>query len=243
MKKLMILSAMLSFGLCLQGVQSAEQESKPAVNATTIPSSAYQAKNFGYLVGHVKGLDDSLLKMHFKLYEGYVTNSNLIIDKLNMLLATGQNRTPEFGALKRLLGWEFNGMLLHEYYFDNLGGNTSGGITQLDSSDPLYAKIQQDFGSYDRWKLDFVSTGLMRGIGWVVSYVEPKSGRLMNEWINEHDLGHLAGATPILIMDVWEHAFITQFALDRNKYIEVFFDNINWNVAASRFKGIDSKKP
>ena len=243
MKKSMILPTVLSFGLCLQGLQSAEQENEPAVNATTLPSSKYQAKNYDHLIGNVKGLDDSLLKMHFKLYEGYVNNSNLIIDKLNMLLTTGQNRTPEFGALKRLLGWEFDGMLLHEYYFDNLGGNTSGGNTQLDTKDPLYAKIQQDFGSYDQWKLDFVSTGLMRGIGWVVSYIEPKSGRLMNEWINEHDLGHLAGAKPILIMDVFEHAYITQFGLERNKYIDVFFDNINWNVAADRFKDKDSSKP
>jgi Fe-Mn family superoxide dismutase len=122
-------------------------------------------------------------------------------------------------------------MLLHEYYFDNLGGSQP-----LDPSDPLYLKMASDFGGYDQWKKDFVATGLMRGIGWVVSYVEPKSGRLINEWINEHDVGHLAGATPLLIMDVFEHAYITQFGLDRNKYVEVFFDNINWNTVSSRFK-------
>ena len=99
--------------------------------------------------------------------------------------------------------------------------------------------MQNDFGSYDQWKTDFISTGLMRGIGWVVSYIDPKNGRLINEWINEHNVGHLAGGTPILIMDVWEHAFITQFGLDRNKYIEVFFNNINWKVASKRYKKPD----
>lgn len=235
MKKSIVFPTILSLGLCLQGLQAAEQENKPAVTAVT--TSKYQVKNFDHLIGNISGLDDSLLKMHFKLYEGYVNNTNLILDKLQVLATTGQNRTPEYAALKRLLGWEFDGMLLHEYYFENLGGTTP-----LDVNDPLYLKMQQDFGSYDQWKLDFTSTGLMRGIGWVVAYIEPKNGRLVNEWINEHDLGHLAGATPILIMDVFEHAYITQFALDRNKYIEVFFNNINWNTASERFKSLQGRK-
>ena len=234
MKKSMIGPALLSIGLCLQGLQAAEQEIKQETKSAPVTANAkYQVKNFDHLIGKIVGLDDSLLKMHLKLYEGYVTNTNIILDKIQVLATTGQNRTPEFAALKRLIGWEFDGMLLHEYYFENLGGNTL-----LENNDPLYLKMQQDFGSYDQWKLDFVSTGLMRGIGWVVAYVEPKNGRLVNEWINEHDLGHLAGATPILIMDVFEHAYITQFALDRNKYIEVFFNNINWKTASDRYKDV-----
>lgn len=234
MKKSMIGPMLLSLGLCFS-LQAAEpeikQEAKPAPAVPAI--TKYQVKNFDHLIGKIVGLDDALLKMHLKLYEGYVNNTNIIMDKIQMLGATGQNRTAEFAALKRYVGWEFDGMLLHEYYFENLGGNTP-----LETNDPLYLKMQQDFGSYDQWKTDFVSTGLMRGIGWVVAYVEPKNGRLVNEWINEHDLGHLAGATPILIMDVFEHAYITQFALDRNKYIEVFFNNINWKKASERFKDV-----
>lgn len=222
---------LLSFCACtalLSMSLIAEVENKKT-NAEVAPIQ-YQAKNYDHLLGNVKGLDDSLLKMHFKLYEGYVNNSNAVLQKIQNLTSQGQNRTPEFAALKRILGWEFDGMLLHELYFENLGGSQ-----QLNPNDPLYLKMVSDFGSYDEWKKDFVSTGLMRGIGWVVAYIEPKSGRLINEWINEHDLGHLAGGTPILIMDVFEHAYITQFALDRNKYIEVFFNNINWDKASSRF--------
>lgn len=226
MKNQAIFSTLLSIGLCLFTQNGFAQETK---TATTSEATKYQVKNFDHLLGKIKGLDDSLLKMHFKLYEGYVNNTNLVLQKIQELTNSGQSRTPEFAALKRILGWEFDGMLLHEYYFENLGGSTP-----LDPNDPLAVKINQDFGSYDKWKADFISTGLMRGIGWVVAYIDPKNGRLINEWINEHDLGHLAGGTPILIMDVFEHAYITQFALDRNKYIEVFFNNINWDVVSKR---------
>ena len=131
-----------------------------------------------------------------------------------------------------MLGWEFDGMRLHEYYFDNLGGTKKA----LDANDPLQQQMVADFGGYDQWKSDFVATGVIRGIGWVVTYMDPNQGRLVNVWINEHDLGHLAGATPLLVMDVFEHAYITQFGIDRPKYIEVFFNNINWDVIAALSK-------
>lgn len=204
-------------------------ESKPS--STVVKITPYEARSFDYLLGNVPGLNDELLSMHFKLYQGYVKNSNLLLEKIQALSDKGDNRSPEYAGLKRMLGWEMDGMLLHEYYFENLGGKTP-----LDKNDPLYKKIEKDFGSYDKWKADFIATGMIRGIGWVVAYIEPKQGRLINEWINEHDLGHLAGAKPILIMDVFEHAYITQYALDRNKYIDVFFNNINWDLVSKRYK-------
>lgn len=221
----------LFFQLCLLGglsfipLNAAEQSiSAPAV-------TEYQAKNYDHLLGKITGLDDALLRMHFKLYEGYVKNSNLVLQKLQTLNQENQNKTPEFGALKRILGWEMDGMLLHELYFSNLGAKDP-----LDAKDPLILKMQSDFGSYDQWKADFIATGSMRGIGWVVAYVDPKNGRLVNTWINEHDVGHLAGGTPVLVMDVFEHAYITQFGLDKAKYIDVFFNNINWPVVSERYK-------
>lgn len=191
----------------------------------------YETKDFSYLLGKVSGLNDDLLKMHFQLYQGYVKNANILLEKIQELDVKGENRSPEYAGLKRMLGWEFDGMLLHEYYFENLGKNQP-----LDENSPLLARMKSDFGSYEKWKNDFVATGLMRGIGWVVTYVEPKQGRLVNQWINEHDVGHLAGATPLLVMDVFEHAYITEFGLDRAKYIDVFFNNIDWGVVSERFK-------
>lgn len=206
------------------GLQAEEKEShsKPSV---------LQAKNFEGLLGKVLGLHEDLLKMHFKLYQGYVENANAVQSKLKELEEQGHAKTPEFAALKRILGWEYDGVLLHEYYFENLVKSK-----ELNAADPLYAAMQKSFGSYEGWLADFKATGSMRGIGWVVTYLEPRTGSLINAWINEHDVGHLAGAKPLLVMDVFEHAYITQFGLDRAKYIEVFLSNINWEVVSRRFK-------
>jgi Fe-Mn family superoxide dismutase len=121
-------------------------------------------------------------------------------------------------------------MRLHEYYFENLKGN---GV--LSEKTALYQELVQQFGSYEAWKSDFVATGMMRGIGWVILYRDPQTSRFLNVWINEHDVGHLSGGTPLLVMDVFEHAYITEYGLNKNKYIEAFFSNINWDVVKRRF--------
>ncbi|MGH7889697.1 MAG: superoxide dismutase [Thermodesulfobacteriota bacterium] len=176
------------------------------------------------------GFSDKALNAHFKLYQGYVTNTNLLIDILDRLTAEGKNRSPEYAEIKRRFGWEFDGMRLHEYYFENLGGKEA-----LDSETPLYARLATDFGSYDNWKADFIATGAMRGIGWAVLYRDSQNGKLFNTWINEHDLGHLAGGKPLLIMDVFEHAYMIDYLLDRAQYIDAFFKNINWEIVSKRF--------
>lgn len=221
--------ALISLLILTSSVLSAQETVR---NAEIIkPNGKYEAKNYEYLLNKTPGISNDVLVMHFKLYNGYVNNSNTLIQKIQEFDSKGQNKTPEFAGLKRMFGWEFNGMLLHEYYFENLGGNQP-----LNKDDPLYARIENDFGSYDSWKDDFVATGLIRGIGWVVTYVEPKQGRLINEWINEHDLGHLSGASPLLIMDVFEHAYITEYGLDRAKYIDAFMKNIDWNKVSERYR-------
>ncbi len=216
---------MLAWGLVLF---PAPLVSTPTSGARTV--QAYTAKNFDHLLGKASGFNDDLLTMHLNLYRGYVANTNAILATLRQMEEQNEQRTPQFAGLKRILGWEMNGMLLHEYYFENLGGSQP-----LDSSDPLFTKIQADFGSFDAWKRDLMSTGLMRGVGWVITYVEPKEGRLVNMWINEHDGGHLSGAAPLLVMDVFEHAFLTQFGLDRAKYLDVFFNNIDWKKVSGRY--------
>jgi superoxide dismutase, Fe-Mn family len=201
----------------------------PAQSAATAPS-AYKAKDYSTLQG-MPGFSDKALNAHFKLYQGYVANTNLLLDLLNTLTAAGKNRSPEYAEIKRRLGWEFDGMRLHEYYFDNLGGKG-----ELDDESALYARLEADFGSYEKWKADFMATGAMRGIGWAVLYQDPQTGRLFNTWINEHDVGHLAGGKPILIMDVFEHAYMIDYLLDRAAYINAFFKNINWQPAVKRFE-------
>jgi len=191
---------------------------------------AYTAKDYSNLIG-MEGFSETLLKNHFTLYQGYVTNTNKLMDLLAAMLKEGKVGTPEYSELKRRMGFEFNGMRLHEYYFDNLGGK---GV--LDKSGKLGRKLAEDFGSYETWEGDFKGTGKMRGIGWAILYQDNVTGKLLNQWINEHETGHLAGCIPLLVMDVFEHAFITDYGLKRPDYIEAFFTNINWTVVEGRLK-------
>ena len=191
---------------------------------------AYTTKDYGNLIG-IEGFSETLLKNHFTLYQGYVTNTNKLIDLLVAMVKEGKVGSPEYSELKRRMGFEFNGMRLHEYYFDNLGGK---GI--LDESSKLGKKLVEDFGSYEAWEEDFKGTGKMRGIGWTILYQDNVTGTLLNQWINEHETGHLAGCIPLLVMDVFEHAFITDYGLKRPDYIEAFLKNINWEVVEGRLK-------
>ena len=188
----------------------------------------YTAKDFTNLIG-MAGFSDTLLNNHFTLYQGYVTNTNKLQDLLGGKAADAAN--PEYAELKRRFGFEFNGMRLHEYYFENLGGKSS-----VDKSGALAKKLADDFGSYEDWEKDFRGTGTMRGIGWTILYQDNMMGKLINQWINEHETGHPAGCIPILVMDVFEHAFITDYGLKRADYIDAFFKNINWDVAENRLK-------
>ncbi len=143
----------------------------------------------------------------------------------------GKTATPEFSELKRRLGWEFNGMRLHEYYFENLGGKSG-----INKEGKLAKKMAEDFGDYATWEKDFRAVGAMRGIGWAVLYQDNTNGKLINFWINEHDVSHPAGCNPLLILDVFEHAFMLDYGLKRADYLEAFFKNINWSVVEARLK-------
>jgi Fe-Mn family superoxide dismutase len=189
---------------------------------------AYAAKDYSKLMG-MAGFSETLLKNHFTLYQGYVTNTNKTLDILGQMLKDGKTGSPEYAEVKRRLGWEFNGMRLHEYYFENLGGRDP-----LDKYGPLGKQMQCDLGSCEAWEKDFKATGAMRGIGWAVLYQDNVTRRLFNLWINEHDVGHPAGCVPILVMDVFEHAFMIDYGLKKADYIESFFKNIDWAAAGSR---------
>ncbi len=190
----------------------------------------YTAKDYSKLIG-MEGFSDALLKNHFTLYQGYVTNTNKVLDTLAQMLKDDKTGAPEFAELKRRLGWEFNGMRLHEYYFENLGGKSP-----LDRNGRLAKKIAEDFGSYEAWEKDFKAVGAMRGIGWVVLYQDTANKKLINFWINEHDVSHPAGCNPLLIMDVFEHAFMLDYGLKKADYTGVFFENINWSAVVARLK-------
>jgi Fe-Mn family superoxide dismutase len=191
---------------------------------------SYSPKDYAKLIG-MPGFGDALLNNHFTLYQGYVTNTNKVLDALDAMAKGDKAATPEFAELKRRLGWEFNGMRLHELYFENLGGTAP-----LDKGGKLAAKMAECFGSVEAWEKEFRATGAMRGIGWVVLYQDLANGRLINFWVNEHDVANPAGCQPLLIMDVFEHAFMLDYGLKRADYIEAFFRNIDWKGVEARLK-------
>lgn len=196
-------------------------------------STTYTAKTFD--LSDLTGISNETLAMHFKLYEGYVTNTNVLNQRIADLIGTGTldpTQSAAFSELKRRFGFEYNGMVLHEYYFENMQKHGTGDPS---TGDQFVNAATDSFGDYDVWKADFMNTGKMRGVGWAAVYQDPSNGAISNHWINLHETGNVAGYKPILIMDVWEHAFIKDYApVDRPKYIEAFFANINWDVVNSR---------
>ena len=201
-----------------------------------INNESYRAKEFN--LSGLNGISDRTLEMHFKLYEGYVTNTNTLNEKIAEILFDGkvdQEEMPAYSELTRRLGFEYNGMVLHEYYFENMKkGSTT---TDPEQSSAFRRATEESFGTYDIWKADFVGIGKMRGVGWAVCYQNPVNGRLSNHWITLHETGNVSGFAPVLVMDVWEHAFLLDYKpAERPKYIEAFFSNIDWAACEERLQ-------
>lgn len=189
---------------------------------------AYAAMDFAHLLG-MPGFSDALLQNHFSLYEGYVKHTNKAAETLSLLEKEGKGDSLEYQEVKRHFGWEFDGMRLHEYYFDNLGGTGDP-----NSAPDLQRLLGAKFGSYASWEKDFRDTGAVRGAGWAILYQDSMTGRLHNLWINEHDKGHAAGCIPILVMDAWEHAYMLDYGIRRADYVNSFFRNIHWQKVRAR---------
>ncbi len=198
-------------------------------------NKTYRAKHFN--LSGLAGISDRTLETHFGLYEGYVKNTNALMEKIAGMIKNGQveqNDMLAFSELKRRLGFEYNGMVLHEYYFANL---KKGGGGEPDRKSSFMKTVEECCGSYADWRADFIGSGKMRGVGWVMCCQDLETGRLMNQWITLHELGNVAGFNPILVMDVWEHAFMLDYRpAEREKYIDAFFSNINWSAVEERLR-------
>ncbi len=190
-----------------------------------------------YALSGLEGISDRTLEMHFKLYEGYVKETNRLVAQHAEFVKDGrvdQDEMPAYSEITRRLGFEYNGMVLHEYYFGNL---KRGGSGDPASTSAFRRAAEASFGSHEIWKADFAGIGKMRGVGWAICYHDPATGRLSNHWITLHEVGNVAGFSPLLVMDVWEHAFLLDYApADRAKYIEAFFANVDWAVVDERLR-------
>ena len=178
------------------------------------------------------GISEKQLEQHYKLYQGYVNNVNTLTQQLQELAKANEAGTPKGAELRRRLGFEYDGMRLHEYYFDNLGGTD-----KLDANSDLAKKINETWGSFDSFMADFKAVATMRGVGWAILYEDPLTGMLQNFWVGDHENGHPAGFLPLLVLDIWEHAFVGDYLpTERGKYLEAFFKNLKWSVVAKRYQ-------
>src|SRR5213594_2181661 len=143
-----------------------------------VEPTTYKPKQFN--LSGLRGISDKTLQMHFKLYEGYVKSVNELNERIADVLKDGkvdQEEFPAYSELTRRLGFEYNGMVLHEYYFQNL---QRGGAGAPASRSDFRRAAELSFGSFDTWKVDFVGVGKMRGVGWAICYQDPNTGRISN---------------------------------------------------------------
>jgi len=178
------------------------------------------------------GISEDQIALHWALYEGYVNNVNRLNTEIKSLLdSSTASGNPIFAELHRRRGWEYNGMRLHELYFEAMRPTSNA------PSAPLIDSINVSFGSLEDWQIEFTAIGRMRGVGWAILYQDPVSNALTNHWVDMHETGHPAGFRPILIMDLWEHAFSVDWTTNpagRGQYIEAYLKNIDWATAVSR---------
>lgn len=182
----------------------------------------YIAKDYSNLQ-NIGKISNEAMALHLKLYAGYVANINAIEDKLAKIGNNIAENLQEFNELHRRFGWEYNGMKLHEIFF----GNLSNDKTSPDPSLPLIQKIVETWGSFEAWKSEFYNIAKMRGFGWTM-LVQDGEGKLFNTWVNEHDVGVPANCKILLVADMLEHAYISDFGTDRVPYLDSLFDHMNW---------------
>jgi Fe-Mn family superoxide dismutase len=205
-------------------------------------AKSYKEQSFDHLKG-LDGISDAQIAEHLALYAGYVKQVNTLNQELAEMRAKGQasGKNPEFAELTRRLGFEYNGMILHEYYFANL---RKAAEPRPPAGSGLTQALTGSFGSVDQWQVDFQAIGEMRGIGWVILFEDPVTDRLSNHWITLHQEGIPAGFKPLLVMDVWEHAFMRDYkATEKSKYVAAFFRNIDWQLVERRLREASAIRP
>jgi Fe-Mn family superoxide dismutase len=193
----------------------------------------YAPKDFSKIRG-LTGISDKQIEEHLKLYEGYVKRTNALTEKLQAMCAEGKasGADPVYAELTRRLGFEYGGMVNHEYYFANM---TPGAQAEPPAGGKLRKAIEASFGKYETWLADFRGVATMPGIGWAFTFQDPATGWLSNQFVMLHENNVPAGFRPILVMDGWEHAFMRDYlATERAKYLDAFLKNVDWAAAEGR---------
>jgi Fe-Mn family superoxide dismutase len=196
-----------------------------------ISPKTYKPREFK--LSGLKGISDQTLEMHFGLYQGYVKNTNLLTEQLIEMFQQGkaQGTNPLYAEVSRRLGFEYSGMILHEYYFENMKRDGTG---LPNASSRTAAAVNATFGSLENWLADFKAVGAFRGVGWAILFQDPATGRVTNQWVTLHQDNVPVSFKPLLVMDAWEHAYLLDYKAQRAPYIEAFFQNVDWDAVERR---------
>ena len=194
-------------------------------------SMTYPTKTFNLPV--LEGLSEKQIKVHLGLYEGYVKHVNLIMEKIQALKAAdAEGNAYLINELRRRFGFEFDGMRMHEYYFEQL----EGAAQAPDAGSSLAQAAEAKYGSAENFIAHIKEVAGSRGIGWVIVYADPTAKTLHTVFVNDHELGQLAGLPIVLALDLWEHAFMVDYVpAEKKNYVEAFLANLNWPVVEKRF--------
>lgn len=181
----------------------------------------------------LEGLSEKQITAHLGLYAGYVKHVNLLREQIAELTALDAEKYAyAIMETRRRLGFEFNGMRMHEYYFTQF----EGGPAELDASSKLADAVSEKYGSVEKFITHFASVGMSRGIGWAILYADSKESTVHTAWVSDHELGQLGGLPIILAMDMWEHAFMVDYLpAEKKSYVDAFFKNMNWSVVEKRY--------
>jgi len=200
-------------------------------------TTPYQEQSLPFAANGLDGLSEKTIQIHHdKLYVGYVNKMNEIGEKLGEMRKTGvglDKANQSYSELRALrMGETFatNGVYLHEAYFKTLGGNGT-------ASGPLVDEIVNKYDSLEKFMAFFSATG-MAVRGWVVLAWDMQLGRLKIYGCDAHNQGGVWGCVPLLVMDVYEHAYFIDYGSDRAAYITAFWKNINWHAANTLFEKI-----
>lgn len=188
----------------------------------------YTPKKFTFRT--LDGISERQLDIHLKLYEGYVKHVNVLNEKLAELMHDSEKNAYALAEVKRRLGFEWNGMRMHEHYFSQWEG------APAPIAGPLADALAKQYGSVDAWQARFKGVSLMRGVGWATLSWDPAGKQFVNHFVADHELGQLNGLTTILALDMWEHAFMVDYVpAEKSKYVDAFFKNLNGGVVSQRF--------
>ena len=191
----------------------------------------FEEKKFN--IGELKGISAKNIEEHLKLYAGYVKHTNIILEKIEEYSQDIEKNGYILGILHRRFGFEFGGMRNHEYYFASL----ENGPKSLAENSELKKAIIKDFGSFEGWLTKFKNLALSRGIGWIMLSYDKETKQLLNHWVDEQHIGQLISTSPVLCLDMWEHAYYLDYIpAEKKKYVEAFFNNINWEKIEENFK-------